>query len=200
MAEKRSTGRRFCVPDNGAGAIQAKSNPIIDIPPSSSQQASGSGSSIGGLSDQIFAQERCVPTLTGAVLTLRILLFQLTLIGLLVALDTWLSGGPGILAPSLGLFCGASLGLRGAPIDRPGLPRMALPVASAMGAFGAALYSGTQPLPAWWAPLAVGALAALSTLVLTLAAGDTLLNHRSKGVAKHKGRWGEVRSYYGDLE
>jgi hypothetical protein len=77
---------------------------------------------------------------------------------------------------------------------------MALPVAAAMGGIGWAVYAGTQDIPAWWAPLAVGALAAISTLVLTLAAGDTVLNYRSKGVAKHKGRWGDVESYYGDLE
>ncbi|MFT5584139.1 MAG: hypothetical protein ACI9VR_001724 [Cognaticolwellia sp.] len=134
------------------------------------------------------------------MVSLRILLCQLVLVGLLGALDTWLSGGPGVLAPAIGLFGGAVLGIQGVHIDRPGLPRMALPVAVAMGVIGGAVYAGIQDIPTWWAPLAVGTLAALSTLVLTLAAGDTLLNHRSKGVAKHKGRWGDVESYYGDLE
>lgn len=132
--------------------------------------------------------------------SLRILLCQLLLTGLLGALDTWLSGGPGVLAPALGLFGGAALGVRGLPLVREGLPKLALPVAAAMGLIAAAVYAGSQEIPAWWAPLAVGILAALSTLVLTLAAGDTVLNLRSKGVAKHKGRWGDSESYYGDLE
>lgn len=134
------------------------------------------------------------------MLALRILLCQLLLIASLVALDTWLSGGPGVLAPALGLFGGAALGVRGVPLQRAHLPRMALPVSAAMGLLAAAFYVGSQELAAWWAPLAVGILAALSTLVLTLAAGDTVLNLRSKGVAKHKGRWGDSESYYGDLE
>lgn len=132
--------------------------------------------------------------------SLRILLTQLLLIAALGALDTWLSGGPGVLAPALGLFGGAALGVWGRPLKREGLPGVALPVATAMGGIAGALYGGTQTSPAWWAPIAVGLLGGLSTLVLTLAAGDTVLNLRSKGVAKHKGRWGDAESYYGDLE
>lgn len=134
------------------------------------------------------------------MVALRILICQLLLLTSLAALDTWLSGGPGVLAPALGLFGGAVLGLHGMPLKREGLPRMALPVAGAMGLIAALTYTATQALPAWWAPLAVGALASLSSLVLTLAAGDTVLNYRSKGVAEHKGRWGDLESYYGDLE
>jgi len=135
-----------------------------------------------------------------AMLSFRVLLCQLVLVGLLSALDSWLSGGPGVLAPALGLFGGAVFGVQGVPMNRPDLPKLALPVAGAMGGIAGAVYAGIQDIPVWWAPLAVGTLAALSTLVLTLAAGDTVLNHRSKGVAKHKGRWGNVESYYGDLE
>lgn len=105
-----------------------------------------------------------------------------------------------MLAPALGLFCGAALGLRGVVLQRDSLPRVASRVALPMGGIAGLLYWGTQAPPAWWAPMAVGVLAALSTLALTLAAGDTVLNLRSKGVAKHEGRWGDPKSYYGDLE
>ncbi len=132
--------------------------------------------------------------------TLQVLLCQLVLIAALGAADTWLSGGPGVLAPAIGLFCGALLGFWGCPLSRATLPGRCLPAAACMGLLAAGLYTWTQPVPAWWAPVAIGGLAALSALVLTLAAGDTLLNLRSKGVAKHEGRWGDPTSYYGDLE